>query len=479
MPKHTNIVSRGILKAMGLFGGTQVMSILCAIIRTKLIAIWMGPTGVGLFGLYNSAVDMVNSVSNMGIRSSSVRDISKANASGDREKMARIVKVVRRWSWTLGVAWAFLMLIGAPMLSYFTFGDYDHVWGFMALSVCVITFSIMNCEQAVMQGSQKLKHLAKSMVWGVATGLVVTVPMNYYWRLDSVVPSIMVYAVSCCMFTWLFRNRDYDKDKVELSARETIKEGAEFVKLGICITVSSFVALLVSYVFAAYLNHRAGTVEVGLYQAGNALINRYAALLFSSIGLEYYPRLARVCNDRMRLRVFVSQETNMTLYILVPVIVLFLLFRELIVSLLYSPEFHKMLPFISWCMIGMVMKGVSWCISFVILAKGDSKIYLVTESASAALCLILNVTFYEMWGLGGLGISYAVWYMLYLVMVAVVYYKIYGLSLHRSVLVHALYALAVSSAALWAMSYNNYLVTILLALATGTFSIIKIRKSVA
>lgn len=479
MPKHSNIISRGILKAMGLFGGTQVMSILCAIIRTKLIAVWMGPAGVGLFGLYNSAVDMINSVSNMGIRSSSVRDISMANATGERNRIARIISVVRRWSWALGIFWAFVMLACAPILSNFTFGDYDHVWGFMALSVCVISFSVMNCEQAVMQGSQKLKNLAKSMVWGVATGLVLTVPMYYFWRLDSVVPSIIVYSVSCCAYTLLFRNRDYDKDKVEISAKETAREGAEFVKLGICITVSSFVSLLVSYIFTAYLNHRSGTEEVGLYQAGNALINRYAALLFSAIGLEYYPRLARVCHDKLRLRVFVSQETNITLYILVPVIVLFLLFRELIVSILYSSEFHRMLPFISWCMIGMVLKGVSWCISFVILARGDSKIYLVTETTSAILCLSLNLVFYEMWGLAGLGISYAVWYMLYLIIVAVVYFRIYRLSLHRSVMLHMLYALAVAVAALWAMSVNNYLITIVLAATTLAFSFIKIRKSVA
>ena len=41
-------IYRTIVKATGLFGGTQVFTILCSIIKTKLVAIWLGAEGVGL-----------------------------------------------------------------------------------------------------------------------------------------------------------------------------------------------------------------------------------------------------------------------------------------------------------------------------------------------------------------------------------------------------------------------------------------------
>ena len=34
-------IYRTIVKATGLFGGTQVFTILCSIIKTKLVAIWL------------------------------------------------------------------------------------------------------------------------------------------------------------------------------------------------------------------------------------------------------------------------------------------------------------------------------------------------------------------------------------------------------------------------------------------------------
>lgn len=36
-------VSAKVLKAMGMFGGVRMLQILVGIIRTKLIAVWLGP----------------------------------------------------------------------------------------------------------------------------------------------------------------------------------------------------------------------------------------------------------------------------------------------------------------------------------------------------------------------------------------------------------------------------------------------------
>ena len=63
---------RRIVKATGLFGGVQVINILCSLVKTKLIAVWLGAEGVGLIGLYNTTVDMMTSLTGLGLRNSSV-----------------------------------------------------------------------------------------------------------------------------------------------------------------------------------------------------------------------------------------------------------------------------------------------------------------------------------------------------------------------------------------------------------------------
>ena len=452
-------ISRMAMKAMGLFGGVQVMGILCSIIRTKLVAMWIGPVGIGLFGLFNNALEMISTGTNLGIRSSSVRDISQAMGSHDSSLVARMVTVVRKWSMWLGLAGALITLSLAPLLSRITFGDDLHIWGFVALSVAVLLGALTNGEYAVLQGTARLKRLASVTLWGTICGLAVSIPLFYLLRERSILPSIIAYAAALAIFAWVFRNRDYPA--MPVSRRETFDMGKGFVRLGIFMTLGNFATILASYAFNAWLNVNAGTEQVGFYQAGYTLINKYTGLILTALGMEYYPRLSQVADSRLRLRAFVSQEINVAIAIMAPVVALFILLREVVVWILYTPDFNVILTFVSWGMIGTVLRTVSWCLAFTILAKGDGKTYLWTEAASAVINLLLNIVFYRWWGLTGLGIAFLVSYLLYTLIVAVVYFKQYRLTVTRASLYNLLWTLAVAAGVMAAMEGG------LLSLAIG------------
>ncbi len=464
-------ISRMAMKAMGLFGGVQIAGILCSIIRTKLVAMWIGPVGVGLFGLFNNALEMISTGTNLGIRSSSVRDISQALAGRNPDLVARMVNVVRKWSMWLGLAGALITLILAPLLSQVTFGDTTHIWGFVALSVAVLLQALTNGEYAVMQGTARLKRLASVTLWGTIVGLAISIPLFYWLRERSILPSILAYAAALAVFAWLFRNRDYPP--VAMSRQETFNMGKGFVQLGIFMTLGNFASILASYAFNAWLNVNAGTEAVGFYQAGYTLINKYTGLILTALGMEYYPRLAKVADSRLRLRAFVSQEINLAIAVMAPVVALFILLRELVVWILYTPEFNVIFTFVSWGMIGTVFRTLSWCLAFTILAKGDGKTYLWTEVASAVINLVLNIVFYRWWGLTGLGVAFLVSYVLYTLIIAVVYFKVYRLQVTRASLYNLLWTLAVASAVMAAMETSLLPIAIII---TAVSIIVAIRQ---
>ena len=461
-------ISRMAMKAMGLFGGVQVMGILCSIIRTKLVAMWIGPMGTGLFGLFNNALEMISSGTNLGIRSSSVRDISQAVEQRDDSLVSRMVTVVRKWSMWLGLVGALLTLALAPLLSKVTFGDMSHIWGFVALSIAVLLQALTNGEYAILQGTARLKRLASVTLWGTITGLVISIPLFYLLRERSILPSMIAYATALAVFAWLFRNRDYATAPV--SHKETIDLGKSFVKLGIYMTLGNFASILASYIFNAWLNIYASIEVVGLYQAGYTLINKYTGLILTALGMEYYPRLAKVADSRLRLRVFVSQEINVSIAIMAPVVTLFILLRELVVWILYTPEYNTILTFVSWGMIGTVLRTLSWCLAFTILAKGDGKTYLWTEVASAVINMVLNIAFYCWWGLTGLGIAFMVSYLLYTLIVAAVYFKSYRLTVSRASFYNLLWTLAVAAGVMAAMETGQTVVAAVITAVSIAFA---------
>ncbi len=400
-------IYRTIVKATGLFGGTQVFTILCSIVKTKLVAVWLGEIGVGIIGLYNNTIDMLTTLTQMSIGSSSVRNLSQAFKSGDKKEFARLVTVVRRWVWFVGLLGAVIMLSLAPVLSRYTFGDENHIWGYVILSCTLLFTSLTNGERAIIQASERLKVLARCSVLGAFIALMLSLPLFYYFRLEGIVPAMTLHAFSIMVVTLVLGRRMKIKPE-KMTAGEVFHRGKGIASLGIFMTVSGFVMKLYSYLFVAWLNQSetGGTEMVGLYQAGYTLVIQYVGLVFTAMEMEYYPRLSAVCENRALLSRHVSQQVETSLLILAPFISLFIVFQTLIIHILYTADFLEISGFISWAALGMLFRAVTWSVSFVFLAKGAGRVFLITEVIIDSFMFVLYLVGYIHWGLQGVGIAY-------------------------------------------------------------------------
>ena len=228
--REQNTLSRTIIKTMGMFGSIQVFNILCSIIRTKLIALWIGPVGMGLFAIFNSAIEMIGNITNLGLRTSSIRNISQETNNGG--KLNRICTVVRRWTLVLGILGAIVIASASPLLSQMSFGDKNHIWGYIALSIAVLANTLTNGEHSILQGTSLLRKLAKASLYGAFTGLLLSIPLFYFLGEDSIIPSIICYSLSILFFSYLLRNKNVGIQGETLSIKDTINLGKDFLKLG-------------------------------------------------------------------------------------------------------------------------------------------------------------------------------------------------------------------------------------------------------
>lgn len=461
-----------VVKTMGLFTGVQGVEILCSIVRTKLVALWVGAVGVGLFGLFNNAIELINSLAQLSLRSSSVPSIAKAKPES---ALRRIAYVVRRWSSLLGIVGATLTLICAPILSNLTFGDSQHTLGFIFLSVVIFLSAITSGELAILQGTKMLSRMARASVWGAIAGLAVSAPLFYFLRIDSIVPALIAYSLTTATAVYCMRNR-MPKPEPLPSMRDTFNEGREFVRLGIFMTASAFITLAFSYAFMAWLNRSADTAAVGFYQSGYTIVNRYLGLVFTAIAYEYYPRLSSVARSAWRTSAFVGHEMTIALIVILPVATLFMAFDDVVIRLLYDVNFIVATPYVSWGLAGTAFRAVSWCMAFVILAKGDGKVYLLTETISAAISLALNIYFYSNYGLEGLGIAYIIWYAAYTVIVGAVYFGRYRLRINARVWLLFGCVAVTAIACAYIRSLDMRVPVIIVGLITAALGVLALRR---
>lgn len=434
---------------MALFTGMQFFTIVCTIVRTKLVALWLSADGVGLFGILNTTMETTSTLTDMGLRQSAVRDV--AQSADKPSRLARIAVVVRRWSRLTGALGAVVVSAMCLPLSMWFFGDTSRWYMFALLSAALLLNAITGGEQALLQGSQRLKALLRSTAWGSVAGLALSVPLYRWCGLTGVVWSVIAYAVAGCVAVLCHRLRS--DAKPVLKRREVWGEGAGFMRLGMWMAVATFITNMAQMTFLAYLGHVASLTEVGYYQGGVTLVVRYMGLIFTAMGMEFYPRLAANAFSPMRTCTFVNHEARVLLTVLVPVMALFLLGRQWIVLVLYRPEFEAMIPFISWAVLSCVFKATSWSMAYVMLARGDGRMYLLTEATDAVAGLLLCIVGYHCFGLAGVGVAYIIWYLLYTLMVWGVYRLRYGMRLSGSLLLLISVVFALGFGCLMAMDY--------------------------
>ena len=196
-----------ILKSSAWIGGSSLLTIGIGVIRTKAMAVMLGPAGFGLMGLYSSIIDLVLALAGMGIGSSGVRQIAESVSTGDEARIARTVIVLRRTAAALGILGAVLMVVFCGLLSTLTFGDDRHAGAVALLGLAVFFRSVAAGQGALIQGLRRIADLAKIGVLGALLGAIFSVVLVYALGEAGVALSLVAAAALGLAVSWgIIRN---------------------------------------------------------------------------------------------------------------------------------------------------------------------------------------------------------------------------------------------------------------------------------
>ena len=413
-----------IVKATSIFGGVQFFNIVISIIRTKLIAIFIGPAGMGIISLLSSALNMVSGITGLGIETSAIKHISGQYKENDLNSVSLIITIVKKISFLTGVFGTLIVVIFSSLLSELTFGNSNYTYLFIYLSLSLLFKQLSVGQMVVFQGLRQLKILAKANFYGNLIGLLLAIPLYYFYRIEAIVPSIIIAFASSLLVSFYY-SRSIKIKKSSITNSQFLTEGKSIIKLGIMLTLSGLLTLLASYIIQIYVGKNGGLTEVGFYNAGFTLLNSYVGIVFTVMSTDYFPKLSSVCNDNNKIRESVTEQAYMSVIIITPIIILFLAFVPLIIKILYTSKFFSIIPMVCFGMLAMLFRAVSWSMGYVLIAKGDSRIFIKTAFGFNFLSVILNIGGYYFYGLQGLGLSFLIYYLIHLIALKIITKKIY------------------------------------------------------
>lgn len=403
---------KNIFKVSSLFGGVEGLSILLNVIRTKLVAILLGPAGIGLNSIYNETRELIHSTTNLGLDVSGIRGISKSyedwlKATTEEDKRQKDLLIdnevclLRSWVLILALTGTLVCMILAEPISYFTFNDYEHTWGYVLLSPVVGLSTIICGELAILKALRCIKKIAIVSVINVALTIVSSIPLYYYFGINGVIPAfILLYItqfIAVTQFSYRVRRPVFAFQKQHLA------KGLPMLMLGVSFALTGMINHGAQLSIRTFINNNGGLEAVGLFNAGYTIFMTVGSVAFASLHSYYFPQLSGVFNDQAERRQTVLRQTKVTLSIILPVVILLIAVLGWVLPLLFSHEFDSVVPMAKVAACGLVFRAIYLPFAYIPLSAGDSRTYLLLEVISATILVTTVIAGYHFFGLLGAG----------------------------------------------------------------------------
>jgi PST family polysaccharide transporter len=385
--------------------------LLTALVIVKLVAWLAGPEGVGKLGQFMSLMSLLAVLAGGGISAGIVKYV--AEYRHDAQKLSRLLSAALWYACVASAVMGCIALLMSRPLSLWLLGDARYENLIRLLAVAQLGIALANYILAVINGFMDVRRLAFIQVLGSTLSMVLALGLSrwlhLYGALLALVAGQLLLLVVGLPVWW--RSPYFQRGMLRLQFdREMSLKLAAFSIM----TLTS--ALLLPLINIAVRNHLAvqyGWEQVGYWQAVSKVSDAYLLFLTTAINIYYLPKLAAT-HDRDALT---SELRHAYRYLMPAVLVLALLvyaMRGWVTRLLFSADFAAANVLYGPQLLGDVLKIASFMLSYLMLAKAMTRLFVISECVFALSYLALVYVFTAWFGLVGAMYAFAVNYLFYL-----------------------------------------------------------------
>jgi len=460
--------SRGLIRSMLIIGSTQAVNVLIAILRMKVLAILLGPAGVGLLGIYNNLQSTVSTAAGLGMRSSGVRELASTKAGETALSRVRVVLFAAHL--IQGAIAMVAVWLLRDRLAEWLLGSTEQSTEVGLVGLAALLTLLASSQTALLQGLRRIGDLGRVTVYGALAGTAAGLLAVWLEGENGLIWFVLAQPLTAVMVAYVFTRRLPRPIATQMSLgdvwtvwRPMATLGAVFMLGGLATTAT---LLLVRGLIARDL----GLEAAGLFAASWGVTIQYVGFLLTAMSADYYPRLAGVINDRDTAARLMNDQIQLCLTLGGPLLLLLIGLAPWVLMLLYSADFTSATEMLQWQTVGNFFKLASWPLGFALIASARSGLYLAVELLWNGLFLGLLHLGLPSVGLTMAGTAFFAAYVIHFAFLAFLVHSQYGfrwelLSLRLfavfAVLILLLFGIARMSPAAGAAT------SIVLALATG------------
>lgn len=405
---------RQILRSTSIIGGASVINILIGLVRIKVVALLLGPAGIGLMGLFNNLISTAANVAALGTGTVGTRQIAEA---AGREDTNAVAAARRALFWgTLALALAgslvFWMLRGILATHVLSDPALTNEVGWLALGVGLTVAS--GSQGALLNGLRRIGDLARVSVYSAFIATVLGVGALLLWHEKGLLVYLLLSPVASFVVGHWYVARLPKVDGSHTSLRAMTQQWATLARLGMAFMLAGLAVTLGQLIVRTLVQRELGVDALGYFEASWVISMTYIGFVLRAMGTDYYPRLTAVIHDHAAVNRLVNEQTEVALLLAGPVFLIMLGLAPWVIELLYSSKFSEAATVLRWQILGDVLKVASFPLGFVILAAGDGKTFIISDTTAMVVFVLFVWLGLPYLGLQATGIGFLAMYAIYL-----------------------------------------------------------------
>lgn len=419
-----------ILKGTSIFGGVQVFNILISAIRIKFVAVILGPSGMGMAGLFNTASLTIQQFASLGLNLSIVKEISQSKENESR--LSDILAAIRPLILMSAFLGAMACLLFPTQLSTVTFGTPAYTNGFLLLSAAVFFTITGGALMSVLQGMHAIKRLSKASLIGSLVGLTIGVPLYWILGTDGIVPAMIAIAISTCLWYYLSLRKTLDVSASTWNREIHLPMIKKVLTMGLILMSNDLFRNLANYLVNIFIRSKGGMDEVGFFQSCNTMTSQYSAIVFTAMAMDYLPRLSAASGDNKKMCNVVNRQIEVVGLLIAPIACAVVFLAPIVIEIFQTKSFLVATPLLRLLALAVVVRALMYPLGYIVFAKDNRKLFFWMESIGAnVLTFCLTCAGYNLYGLSGLGIAAIIDCSICLCVYIIVNRYLYGYKLSR------------------------------------------------
>jgi polysaccharide transporter, PST family len=424
-----SFIKTDFFRASFLNGIANVIKILTGIVSNKIVAVYLGPSGIALLGQFQNFCSMVLSLANVGINSGVTKYVAE-NKTDDFQRN----KIISTGFYIVlagSLIAAITVFFGRFYFSDTILNTRAYVSLFSLFALTLVMFVLNAFFVAILNGYKQFGKIVSVNISSSVFSLIVAVVLVIYYGvygafLGYILSQTLVFFIS---LIWVIHTDWFTRKNLFGNFDKTIiKKLGQFTFM---IFVSVFAVTYIQLRIRTYIINNLSINEAGYWQGIMKICELYITFITTTLGIYYLPRLSELKTNR-ELR----QEIFMGFKIIVPLVIVSSLFifllRDFIIGVLFSEAFKPMRALFVFQLLGNIFKITSWLLAYLMLAKAMVKTYILTELAFGLAYYGLTIILLNRYGIVGVTYAYFLNYFLYLIVMGIIFRDILFKSLETN-----------------------------------------------